>query len=404
MCVTVCVIMRLKPEQVAAAIRSGVDQKIPDGNNLYLLVRNGRGYWVYQYREGATIRSKGLGSAATVTPAQARRARENFVVRRRNGSNAPVAFSASVVTAPLGAATAVRDTTFGDVVTSFIADKAASWKGGLDGGEANAYRRTLVGGALACLPIAAVDTAAVLAAIKPMPAVTAEKTRTRIAKILDWAKALGYRQGENPARRRGHMEHLLGELPKARHHAALPWSEVPALMRDLQAEGSIAAKALAFTILTAARTSETLGAIRSEIKSPEQYADIAKLPVHVIPGDTWIVPAERMKETREHHVPLTTEALALTENRKGRLFPGYSGQMMALLNKLRPGFTVHGFRSTFVDWAADHDYPQELREMALAHAVGDSVEQAYRHSTRLNRRREMMQAWTDYVFGKGASD
>jgi integrase len=402
MCVMVCVIMHLKVEQVTAAIRSGVDQKIADGNNLYLLVRNGRGYWVYQYREGATIRSKGLGSAATVTPAQARRAREDFVVRRRNCS-APVVLSGSVVAAPLSAAAAARDMTFGDVVASFIADKAASWKGGLDGGEANAYRRTLRGGALADLPIEAIDTAAVLVAIKPMPPVTAEKARTRIAKVLDWAKALGYRGGENPARRRGHMEHLLDELPKAKHHAALPWSDVPALMCDLQAEDSTAAKALAFTILTAARTSQTLRATRSEIKSPEQYAKIAKLPVHAIRGDTWVVPAERMKEGREHHVPLTIEALTLTEGRKGRLFPGYSGQMMALLGKLRPGFTVHGFRSTFTDWAAEHDYPQELREMALAHAVGDSVEQAYRHSTRVNRRREMMQAWSDYVLGKSVS-
>jgi hypothetical protein len=107
-----------------------------------------------------------------------------------------------------------------------------------------------------------------------------------------------------------------------------------------------------------------------------------------------------MKEGREHHVPLTKEALALIADRKGKLFPGYKDQMMELLSKLRPGYTVHGLRSSFTDWAAENDYPQELRELALAHAVGDSVERAYRHSTRLNKRREMMEAWANFVMGK----
>jgi integrase len=234
-----------------------------------------------------------------------------------------------------------------------------------------------------------------------MPAVTAEKTRTRIACILDWAKAIGYRPGgENIARRRGHMEFLLSAVPDAKHHAALPWSEVPELMRELHMDDSSPAMALQWTILTAARTAETLGATRPEIKSPKEYARIAKLPIHLIEGDTWVVPAERMKEGREHHVPLTKEALALIEDRKGKLFPGYPGQMMELLGKLRPGYTVLGLRSSFTDWAAESDYPQELGEMALAHAVGDSVEQAYRHSTRLNKRREMITAWADYALGK----
>jgi integrase len=376
--------MRIRPDQVADAIKSGVNHKIPDGNNLYLVVRNGRGFWVYQFRDGPVIRSKGLGSAASVTPAQARRAREAFAVARRNG-NAPIspaalaALHAPVVTAPLSAAVAVTGKTFGEAVHDFIADRAAAWKGGAEGSEAKAYRRTLLGSALEALPLAAVDTVAVLAAIKGMPAVTAEKTRTRIATILDWAKALGYRHGENPARRRGHMEHLLNEVPKVKHHPALPWAEVPALMRQLQTDGSIAAKALAFTILTAARSGETRNAERKQIE-----------------GDTWVCPPEIMKEKEEHQVPLSKEAMALIGNRKGRLFQITRDDMKRLLGKLRPGFTVHGMRSSFTDWAADHDYPSELREMALAHAVGDAVEQAYRHSTRINKRREMMTAWSNF--------
>ena len=168
-------------------------------------------------------------------------------------------------------------------------------------------------------------------------------------------------------------------------------------MHALQREGSSPARALQWTILTAARTAETLSATRSEIKSPAEYASIAKLPIQLIGGDIWVVPATRMKEGRQRQVPLAKAALALIGDRKGRLFPGYSGQMMELLGKLRPGYTVHGFRSSFTDWAAENDYPQELREMALAHAVGDFVEQAYRHSTRLNKRREMMTAWADFT-------
>jgi integrase len=109
-----------------------------------------------------------------------------------------------------------------------------------------------------------------------------------------------------------------------------------------------------------------------------------------------------MKEVKEHYVPLSQEALALIVGRKGKLFPGHERQMPDLLNELRPGYTVHGFRSSFADWAAEHDYPQELREMALAHSVGDSVEQAYRRSTRINKRREMMLAWSKFALGNCA--
>ena len=195
------------------------------------------------------------------------------------------------------------------------------------------------------------------------------------------------------------MEYLLSATPKAKHHAALPWADVPALMRELQMHDSSAARALQWTILTAARAGETLGATRSEIKSASEFARIAKLPTNLVKGEIWVVPAERMKEGKEHHVPLSEGAVALIFGRKGKLFPGHERQMLDLLNKLRPGYTVHGFRSSFADWAAEHDYPQELREMALAHSVGDSVEQAYRRSTRINKRREMMIAWSKFALG-----
>jgi integrase len=280
---------------------------------------------------------------------------------------------------------AVTDMTFGEAVHDFIADRGKAWKGDE---EAKAYRRTLLGGMLETVPIAAVDTVAVLAHLKPMPAVTAEKTRTRIAMILDWAKALGKRHGENPARRRGHMEHLLGKVPRAKHHPALPWAEVPAFMRKLHADGSEVAQALQWTILTAARQNETLHAARKQIQD-----------------DSWVCPPEIMKakkeHRKEHRVPLSKAALALIGNRKGRLFDIARGEMQDLLSVLRPGFTVHGMRSSFTDWAADHGYPSELREMALAHSVGDEVEQAYLRSTMVNKRRELMEHWAQFCCGTG---
>jgi integrase len=407
--------MPLKPEQVTAAIRSGIDQKIPDGNNLYLVVRKGRGFWVLQYREGEKIRSKGLGSAAKVSPAKARRAREAFVVGRRTrvSTSAPSVVPSTTGTAISAAPDTARkqpdgvDNTppkpisqFGDIVEEFIFHRARmkSWKGGIFGAEAESYRRTLTRMDLAKVPIASITTADVLSALSSMPAVTAEKTRTRIACVLDWARVMGYRDAsENVARRRGHMEYLLSDIPKAQHHAALPWPDVPDLMSDLRAIDSPAARALQWTILTVARAGETLGATRSEIKSPLEFAQLAKLPIRFIQGETWVIPPERMKEGQQHCVPLSDDALALLGESEGTLFEGHQRQMLDLIHQLRPGYTVHGFRSSFADWAAEHDYPQELREMALAHSVGDSVEQAYRHSTRICRRREMMVAWSEYA-------
>jgi integrase len=132
-------------------------------------------------------------------------------------------------------------------------------------------------------------------------------------------------------------------------------------MRELERHGTPAARALHWTILTAERAS--LGSTRSEIKSPSEFARLAKLPNHLVHGETWVVPAERMKDGKEHHVPLPKAALTLIAGRRGKLFLGHERQMMDLLNKLRPGFTVHSFRSSFADWAAEHDYPQELRDI-----------------------------------------
>jgi integrase len=224
---------------------------------------------------------------------------------------------------------------------------------------------------------------------------TASRVRGRIEAILDWAKARGMRNGENPARWRGHIANLLpkrSKVRRVRHHPALPYVGMASFMKALRARESISAHALEFTILTASRTNEALGARWTEF-------DLA--------AGLWIVPAERMKSAREHRVPLSQRAVAiLSEMAAVRLndfvFPGMKRKRplsnMSLLMLLRGMehelVTVHGFRSSFRDWAAETtNFPREVAEAALAHVVGDKVEAAYRRGDLFGKRRELMEAW-----------
>ena len=429
-------VSRLRPDQVSAAIRSGRAQKIPDGGNLYLVTRNGRGFWVYQYRDGALIRSKGLGSAEDVSPAQARRAREEFAVQRRAGIVGERRGIANRLAHPAREKPADETAKlFGEVVAVYLAEKAPGWIGGLEGKQAVDYRSSLIGHnftkmfdtavikvALASaapgspvtdfakLSVAGIDTAAVLAALahRKHSAVTYEKVRMRIGKILDFAKyrarAAGlnvdgwWRTGGNPARLDGHLEHEPSrpEIPEAVSYQAMAAKDLPAFMHELREIGSNESKALMWTILTVARTTETIGGKRSEIH-----------------GDMWIIPKERMKgkkgKQRPHFVPLAPQALALLPpgGKPGDyLFPGkvkakmWHASMLDLLKELRPGsgLTVHGFRSTFRDWVSDEtEHDSTLAEIALAHRVGDKTEQAYARSTMVKKRRKMMLDWAAFA-------
>jgi integrase len=251
-------------------------------------------------------------------------------------------------------------------------------------------------GAMQC---SAVDTAAVLRVLKPMwpkTQVSADRLRQRIEAILDWAGAHGYRSGDNPARWRGHLQHLLADEAKpVEHLAAMPYEQVPQFMRSLRARDGMAAKALEFTILTAVRTGETLGAKWDEIV-----------------GDVWTIPAERMKSRRTkarrpHSVPLSSLALETLEDlpRDGDfVFPGNRARkglerhaMRELLEAMDISVTVHGFRSSFRDWAAEMtNYPGEVAEQALAHAISDKVERAYRRGDLFEKRRRLMDAWGQF--------
>ena len=226
---------------------------------------------------------------------------------------------------------------------------------------------------------------------------TANRVRGRIEQVLDWAKAHGCRDGENPARWRGHLDKLLparSKVAPVKHHPAMPFADVPTFMGKLRAQNGIAARALEFAILTAARTAKVIGAKRSEIDHKQRM---------------WIIPAERMKGRRQHRVPLSDAALAILRGMPPDgeyLFPGAKNgkplSNMALLKTLermgiRDQVVTHGFRSTFRDWGAEvGDYPNELLEMAIAHAVGDKVEAAYRRGNLLRKRHQLMADWESY--------
>ena len=238
---------------------------------------------------------------------------------------------------------------------------------------------------------------AVLTPIWQAKAETASRLRGRIEKVLDAAKAKGYREGENPARWRGHLDHLLPKRSKLTrgHHAAMPYDHVAAFVARLRERDSLAARALELTILTAARSGEVFGMRWSEVDFDKKV---------------WILPADRMKAGREHRVPLPERAVAilkqLVEIRTGDfVFPGQRKErplskkaMELVLKRIKiENATVHGFRSSFRDWCGNEThFPREVVETALAHAIGSEVERAYRRSDALEKRRELMQAWANY--------
>ena len=232
---------------------------------------------------------------------------------------------------------------------------------------------------------------------------TATRVRSRIEAVLDWARVAGHREGENPARWRGHLSNLLAaraKVQKVRHHPALPYAELPGFVATLKSQVGMSPIALQFLILTATRTSEALKACWAEFDMDE---------------DLWIIPADRMKAGREHRVPLSAEAktllLGLEAKKLGEaVFPGMRADAplsnMALLTLLRrmnrSDLTAHGFRSTFRDWAAEQtDAPREVAEMALAHVVSDKVEAAYRRSDLMEKRRSLMHEWGAFCGSNG---
>jgi integrase len=405
----------LSAVKVTAIIRAAKPGYNSDGAGLFLQVsRYGSASWVWRYRAGGRVREYGLGSAKVIGLADARQLAAELRKKVILGED-PVETREERRRAVR--TTAAKAMTFAQCAAAYIRAHAATWKNAKHGAQWDSTLESYVYPHFGSLPVASIDTALVMKAVEPIWTTkpeTASRVRGRIESILGWAKTSGYRDGDNPAQWRGHLENLLPAPTKAKaaarrttgraeHHAALPYADLGAFMVELRQQQGVAARALEFAILTAARTGDVIGATWGELNLAEKV---------------WTVPAARMKAGKEHRVPLSSPALdilaqmaALAPQVNGNpdptapVFPGARpGQPlsnMALLMTLRRmgrgDLTAHGFRSTFRDWAAERtNFPAEVAEMALAHTVGDKVEAAYRRGDLFQKRRQIMDAWAKY--------
>lgn len=292
---------------------------------------------------------------------------------------------------------AAKPKTFQATALELIESKRPGWKNAKHAAQWTSTLETYAFPKLGQLQVSKVETANVISALTPIWAEkpeTANRVRQRIEAVIDYATALGIRSGDNPARWRGHLDHLLPKPTKVRavrHHPALPHTEIADFMDQLTERSGVAARALAFTILTASRSGETRNATWAEIDLNTR---------------TWTIPAERMKAGKEHRVPLTDTAMAQlgetqddhtllfeSETKPGKPISDMS--MTAVLRRMgRSDVTVHGFRSTLRDWAGETtSFPREVIEAALAHQIKDKAEAAYARSDLFDRRRELMEAW-----------
>jgi integrase len=372
-----------------------------DGRGLYLQVKNGGRSWVLRYMHGGKPRYMGLGPFPDVTLAKARRKAEECRALLNDGIDPIDARQERVLTARLAAANSV---TFKHAAEQYIDAHKAGWRNAKHAEQWQSTLETYAFPLLSALPVQAIDTGLVIKVLQPIwkeKTETATRLRQRIEAVLDWGKANGYRQGDNPARWRGHLDKLLpkaSKVHKVAHFEAMPYAELPAFFAHLAKRDTISAKALAFTILTVARSGETRNARLGEVD---------------FKGAIWTVPKERTKSGREHRVPLTKEALSLlralphlrNDEPETLLFPNAQDRPLsdtAMRKYLqedmkKASLTVHGFRSTFRDWAAERtNVPGEIAEAALGHVNGDKTEAAYLHTDFFDRRRKLMEMWAKF--------
>lgn len=366
-----------------------------DGAGLSLVIaKDGGKKWVFRYQRNGNRSDIGLGGYRYVSLAEARKQADKCRSLLAEGLD-PLQAKRASLSVP----------TFGEMAERYVAAHELSWKNPKHRAQ---WRSTLATDAasLSGIPVDKVGVDDVLRVLKPIwqtKSETASRLQGRIERILDAAKASGFRTGENPARLKGHLENLLPKRQKLTrgHHAALPYRKVPEFMARLRKKPGVAALALQFAILTAARSGEVRGTTWSEI-------DLSEM--------TWVIPAQRMKAGRAHRVPLSDSAVEILVH----LYPlsgddpaalifsgGLSGKplsdaafaaLFARMGFVRGEVTAHGFRSSFKDWATEiTDFPRELSEMALAHNVGDATERAYRRGDAVDKRRKLMADWAAFL-------
>jgi integrase len=384
----------------ALSIRRAKPGYVADGNGLYLQVTDaGARSWIYRYALHGRRREMGLGPFPTISIATVR----NLAAGARSlvvaGTDPIDARDAERARQRLEEA---RSITFSDAAEQFLQSHEGTWKNAKHRQQWRNTLGTYAHPVIGSLPVADVHTEEIVRLLDPIwnaKAETAFRVRARVERVLDWAKVRGYRSGENPARWRGHLDKLFParrKVRKVKHHAAVRIDDMPIIYGRLSQAAGMAAVALRFAILTGARAGEVTG------------ANWAELDLNTA---IWSIPASRMKAQREHRVPLSGEAVdLLREAKKVRttelVFPGYRAgtqlSVSSLLTALKTAgggeATVHGFRSTLRDWAAERTtISREVAEMALAHVIGDKVEAAYRRGELMKKRAAMMEQWARFI-------
>ena len=367
-----------------------------DGKCLYLEVKeSGKKYWIYRYQMNKRRRDMVLGPCSVISLADARDLAHEAYRKRRSGID-PIEARSAEQTPEL------TSITFDKAVDHFLKDKQAGWK---NKKHAQQWRNTLMA---YCSPLIGrkllrdVNRQDIINCLEPIwltKIETSNRVRGRLETIIDWATVNGYRSGENPATLRGNLEHLLPVRPKIapKSHSSMSYQNLSSFWISLRQSNGTGAKMLAFTILTACRTNEVLSANWNEIDEE---------------NGVWIIPAHRMKVPKEHRVPLTQRALKILKSqRKFRLdhliFPSQkkdkplsNNTMASVLKRMNQPYTPHGFRSTFRTWAAEQtDHSEEVAKAALAHTIRDKVDAAYQRGDLFEKRRLLMQDWSEFVCG-----
>jgi integrase len=356
--------------------------------------------WTFRYSSNGRERYAGLGPLHAVSLKDAREKAANF--RRLRHAEVPIdPLEERHARRLAGKLAAAKTMTFEACAQAFVTAMGVKWRSDKHRHQWWSSLEADVFPTLGSLPVQSIDVGLVMLVLQRIWLVkpeTASRVRGRIESVLDWARARGYRSGENPARWKGHLDNLLplrSKVAPVKHHAALAYDELPSFMAALRHQDGVAAMAVEFLILTVSRTGEVIGARWSEI-------NLAKRE--------WIIPGARMKAGKEHRVPLSDRAMEIVQtlsavNEGAFVFPGARGgrglsatAMSALLMRMgRAEITVHGFRSTFSDWVSERtNFASQVREAALAHAVADKVEAAYRRGDLFDKRRQLAAAWERY--------
>ncbi|MDA1101494.1 MAG: integrase arm-type DNA-binding domain-containing protein [Proteobacteria bacterium] len=373
-----------------------------DGRGLYLQVSpSNTKSWLFRFMLSGRERWMGLGPYPDVTLAAARDIALKCRHLLRDGVDPIENRRAKKATAKLLAG---KNITFQERAEDHIDAHKPGWRNPKHAAQWRSTLKTYAYPIIGQVPVGEIDTGHVMRILEPIwqtKTETANRLRQRIEAVIDGAIAFGLRSGDNPARWRGHLQNLLPSQSKVRrvqHFKAMAYTEIPGFFRDLRQRDAVSACAMSFSILTAARSGEVRGVTWDEIDMDQAI---------------WTIPEERTKSGRPHRIPLSSEALAVLNSMKAiqvdgeeHVFPGRRpGRQMSentmrkfLQNDMqREGLTVHGFRSTFRDWAAEQsNFPREVAEAALAHALKDKTEAAYQRGDLLEKRRDLMEAWANY--------